>query len=117
MAQELILRDDILPILRSRERRLGKELSRAAKRMDEIRDIAQIATDEVSAIAGYSAFKVANTLSFAELIREAARARGLSATSDAAFEWLAQEYFGTISRITQSANSKIIREVDRARNR
>ncbi len=117
MSNELIRREGLFPILHSQERKLGRELAQQIKRMDAIRVVAEAAMDEVSAVAGYGAFKFANTSTLVDLIHQAAKARGLPSASDATFEWFAQEYGNAISNITHRANTKIVLEVDHVSDR
>lgn len=112
MANELIRLQDLFPATLVQDRKLSRELARQIKHMVEIREVAEAAMDEVSAVTTYGAFKGASALTMANLIHQAAKAQGITLSEDAAYEHLTQEFLRTLSHIVNSANTKIVIAVD-----
>lgn len=65
---------------------MSRALARQTNHMQQIAAVAKLAMDEVSDAVGYSALKAANTVSFAALIKQAAKAYGLSLAEEADYD-------------------------------
>ena len=97
--------------LTASEVRISRELRKQMEHMAEIASVAETAMDEVSQIASYGQFKVAETLRFGELVRQA-RANGSSPEEEAVFQQLVGQYLGAIGTISLTVDTKIMRLIE-----